>query len=530
MKKIFYPLVLCAAAIAAWGCEKDPVEGSSYKLEVNPQTLNFAATGAEAQVITVTAENVEWEVVTPADAEWLTITADTEAATVTVTAADNSETTERTAKIKIAPVGNDSVDAKTVTVKQAAAGEGGGETGDIKMKLSTRSVKFAGAGETVDVTVTFEGTDEMLPFTCTPDEECDWVTIDIKDGVISFTAPLNDNTASRSAMVTVKPENENIASQKIALSQEAGATGKIDVTLFFPFNFKWDETMQKQAMVTLDGLTGVDARTEGEDGSEAEWIHASLKRHGAEQDPSTYKYYLYVTVDNNMVEQARKGYVILEACVEGESASPVRVEVTQEAGKNGLSTLTEDVELPAFNYVTAQVTPWSKPEAQTTSPWSFEFRSEGLSMNVWGKYVGTGTVMRFTLEGAPLAFDPDEENYSYTLDDGDYVGVTRKAYGEKYEPFTFAKGDNGGIYASAWALFYENDAETASAPLDGTISVKYTGTENSYEITFNLTDDLGHAITGSWTGTLTKLSEGGMREPGGFDGDGGDDDFTTPEL
>lgn len=151
-------------------------------------------------------------------------------------------------------------------------------------------------------------------------------------------------------------------------------------------------------------------------------------------------------------------------------------------------------------------------------------------MNVWGKYVGTGTVMRFTLEGAPLAFDPDEENYSYTLDDGDYVGVTRKAYGEKYEPFTFAKGDNGGIYASAWALFYENDAETASAPLDGTISVKYTGTENSYEITFNLTDDLGHAITGSWTGTLTKLSEGGMREPGGFDGDGGDDDFTTPEL
>lgn len=529
MKKIFYPLVLCAAAIAAWGCEKDPVEGSSYKLEVNPQTLNFAATGAEAQVITVTAENVEWEVVTPADAEWLTVTADTEAATVTVLAADNSETTERTAKIKIAPVGNDSVDAKTVTVKQAAAGEGGGETGDIKMKLSARSVKFAGAGETVDVTVTFEGTDEMLPFTCTPDEECDWVTIDIKDGVISFTAPLNDNTVSRSAMVTVKPENENIASQKIALSQAAGATGVIKVENY-PFNFKWDEVSNRQGVVTLDGLTGVAVRTEGEDGSEANWIHASLKRYGEALDPTKYTYYMSVSVDVNTVEQERKGYVVLEACVEGESATPVRVEVTQTAGQKGLSTLTEDVELPAFNYVTAQVTPWSKPEAQTTSPWSFEFRSEGLSMNVWGKYVGTGTVMRFTLEGAPLAFDPDEENYSYTLEDGDYVGVTRKAYGEKYEPFTFAKGDNGGIYASAWALFYENDAETASAPLDGTISVKYTGTENSYEITFNLTDDLGHAITGSWTGTLTKLSEGGMREPGGFDGDGGDDDFTTPEL
>lgn len=528
MKKIFYPLVLCAAAIAAWGCEKDPVEGSSYKLEVNPQTLNFAATGAEAQVITVTAENVEWEVVTPADAEWLTVTADTEAATVTVLAADNSETTERTAKIKIAPVGNDSVDAKTVTVKQAAAGEGGGETGDIKMKLSARSVKFAGAGETVDVTVTFEGTDEMLPFTCTPDEVCDWVTIDIKDGVISFTAPLNDDTVSRNAMVTVKPENENIASQKIALSQAAGATGVIKVENY-PFNFKWDEVSNRQGVVTLDGLTGVAVRTEGEDGSEANWIHASLKRYGEALDPTKYTYYMSVSVDVNTVEQERKGYVVLEACVEGESATPVRVEVTQTAGQKGLSTLTEDVELPAFNYVTAQVNPWSKPEAQTTSPWSFEFRSEGLSMNVFGKYIGTGVAMRFTLQGDPLAFDPDEENYSYTLGDGDYVGVTRKPYGEKYEPLTFAKGDNGGVYASAWALFYENDAETASAPLDGTISVKYTGTENSYEITFNLTDDLGHTVTGSWTGTLTELREGGIR-PSGSIGDGGDDDFTTPEL
>lgn len=526
MKKIFYPLVLCAAAIAAWGCTKGPDEGTSYKLEVDPQTLNFAATNAETQIITVTAENVEWEVVAPADAEWVTVTADTEAATVAVSVADNSEETERTAQIKIAPVGNDSVDAKTVTVKQAA-NNGGGEATDITMKLSSRSVKFAGAGETVEVTVTFEGADEVLPFTCTPDGECDWVTIEINEGVIALTAALNDNTVSRSAMLTVQPENENIPAQKIALSQEPGATGKIDVTIFFPLNFRWDETAEKQAMVTLTGLTDFSVRTENEDGSEATWITASAKLHGEAKD---HKYYLNVGVDVNTVEEARVGYVVLEACVEGESATPYRLEVTQEAGKIGLSTLTEDVELPTFTYVTAQVQPYTDPASQQTSPWSFEMRSEGLSMNVWGKYIGSGAVMRFSLQGPALAFDPDEENYSYTLADGDYVGVTRKGYGEKYDPFTFAKGDNGGIYASAWVVYYENDVETVSAPLDGTISVKYTGTENSYEITFNLTDDLGHTVTGSWNGTLTELREGGMREPGGFDDGSSDDDFTTPEL
>ena len=158
--------------------------------------------------------------------------------------------------------------------------------------------------------------------------------------------------------------------------------------------------------------------------------------------------------------------------------------------------------------------------------------TDGLSMNVWGKYVGTGTLLRFTLQGPSLPFDPDEENYSYTLADGEYKGVPRVAYGEKADPFTFAQGDNGGINASAWVAYYENDAITKQAPLFGSITTKNTG-ENSYEITFNLTDDLGHTITGSWSGTFSELRELGMREPGGSADDGSvDDDFgdVTPEL
>ena len=99
-------------------------------------------------------------------------------------------------------------------------------------------------------------------------------------------------------------------------------------------------------------------------------------------------------------------------------------------------------------------------------------------------------------------------------------------------PFTFVQGDNGGINASAWVAYYENDAITKQAPLFGSITTKHTG-GNSYEITFNLTDDLGHTITGSWSGTFSELRELGMREPGGSADDGSvDDDFgdVTPGV
>ena len=59
MKKLFYPLILCAAVAAVVGCKKDPGEKTSYKLEVSPLALNFEATAAAAQSLTVTAEYIE---------------------------------------------------------------------------------------------------------------------------------------------------------------------------------------------------------------------------------------------------------------------------------------------------------------------------------------------------------------------------------------------------------------------------------------------------------------------------------------
>lgn len=532
MKKLFYPLILCAAVAAVVGCKKDAGEKTSYKLEVSPRALNFEATGAAAQTVTVTAENVEWEVVKAAEATWVTVTTDEANSTISVSVDDNTAETERTAQIQVAPVANDSVEAKTITVTQAAGNGEGGDGGDedlsnVTMKLSANNAKFAGAGETVEITVTFEGTDRMLPFTVTPDDpECDWLTIEINEGVIALTAGLNDNTVSRSALLTVKPESDQIGAKKISVSQEAGAVSKIEPTIFFPLNFRWDETTEKQLMVTLIGLETFVASAVNEDGSACDWVNLRQKHY------MEGKYYLYVSVDNNMEEVARTATIILEAGEGEPAATPVELTVTQEAGKKGLSTLTGDEVLPTFATVNVSVTPYMDPTSQATSPWNFTMYTDGLSMNVWGKYVGTGTLLRFTLEGPSLPFDPDEENYSYTLADGDYVGVPRVAYGEQAEPFTFAQGDNGGINASAWVAYYENDAITKQAPLFGSITTKNTG-ENSYEITFNLTDDLGHTITGSWSGTFSKLRELGMREPGGWDGGGSvDDDFgdVTPEL
>ena len=167
MKKLFYPLILCAAVAAVVGCKKDAGEKTSYKLEVSPRALNFEATGAAAQTVTVTAENVEWEVVKAAEATWVTVTTDEANSTISVSVTDNTAETERTAQIQVAPVANDSVEAKTITVTQAAGNGEGGDGGDedlsnVTMKLSANNAKFAGAGETVEITVTFEGTDRML--------------------------------------------------------------------------------------------------------------------------------------------------------------------------------------------------------------------------------------------------------------------------------------------------------------------------------------------------------------------------------
>lgn len=529
MKKLFYPLILCAAAVAVLGCEKEPAKTTTYKLEVSTLALNFKATAAAAQTVTVTAENVEWEVITGEDANWVTVTPDEENSTITVSVTDNTTETERTAQIQVAPVANDSVEAQTVTIKQAAK-DGESEPTDVTMKLSSNSAKLLGAGGQEVITVTFEGTDEKLPFTVTPDAECDWLTIDVnvETGEVTLGAALNDDTVSRSIMLTVAAENENIAPKKISVSQEAGATGKIELTVFFPLNFRWDETASKQAKVTLTGLTEFGARIENEDGTECEWAHVRQRPYGSDGT----QFYVEVWADNNMTLVARKAYLVLEATAEGESATPVRQEITQEAGKEGLSTLTGDVELPAFSDVKAYVTPYNDPEAMVTSPWAFTFMTEDLEYNVWGNYVGTGTLVRFTLQAPAIPFDEDEKNYSYTLQDGEYKGVVRVSeYGAKYEPFTFAQGDNGGINASAWIQKYENDVLTEAAPLFGAIETLNTG-ENSYIIKFDLTDDMGHTITGSWEGTLSELREQGMREPSDWDNDGSgvDDGFDDPVV
>ena len=300
MKKLFYPLILCAAVAAVVGCKKDAGEKTSYKLEVSPLALNFEATGAAAQTVTVTAENVEWEVVKAAEATWVTVTTDEANSTISVSVDDNTAETERTAQIQVAPVANDSVEAKTITVTQAAGNGEGGDGGDedlsnVTMKLSSNNAKFAGAGETVEITVTFEGTDRMLPFTVTPDDpECTWLTIEINEGVIALTADLNDNTVSRSALLTVKPESDQIGAKKISVSQEAGAVSKIEPTIFSPLNFRWDETTEKQLLVTLIGLETFVASAVNEDGSACDWVKLRQKSY------MEGKYYLYVSVDNNM--------------------------------------------------------------------------------------------------------------------------------------------------------------------------------------------------------------------------------------
>ena len=51
------------------------------------------------------------------------------------------------------------------------------------------------------------------------------------------------------------------------------------------------------------------------------------------------------------------------------------------------------------------------------------------------------------------------------------------------------------------------------APVNGGTFTVATDAQGVSTITFNLTDDNGHAITGSWSGTITRVSDEDLAAP-----------------
>ena len=112
MKRLSY---IAAACIALAACNKTDTELPS--LDVTPGQLSFAAEGAAAQELTVTASGVTWEYALSAGAsEWVTVEERT-AGKLNVTVRDNLKSEPRTASLTV-KTDNFKVKSRMVTITQ----------------------------------------------------------------------------------------------------------------------------------------------------------------------------------------------------------------------------------------------------------------------------------------------------------------------------------------------------------------------------------------------------------------------------
>ena len=155
---------------------------------------------------------------------------------------------------------------------------------------------------------------------------------------------------------------------------------------------------------------------------------------------------------------------------------------------------------------------WDK--VSTFSEWNLYLWEEGVSYKAsTGAFVGTGARLAITLVSERINFNDDN---AYYIPDGTYT-VTALAEGETSAPgqLRYPEVSTTGhpkLPIGAWYTKLENDAYTKEqAPLvTGTLTVTRSGEEYTFVLDFE--DDLGYAVTGSYTGAM-ELSVVGTARP-----------------
>lgn len=127
---------------------------------------------------------------------------------------------------------------------------------------------------------------------------------------------------------------------------------------------------------------------------------------------------------------------------------------------------------------------------------------------------------------ALIVSDPEQIKGDYITFDliSDENGLVDGTYtvNDTFEPFGVFKGrvNYGGTPIFSWFGNLEDlDSEgynNIMAPVNGGTFTVATNAQGVSTITFNLTDDKGHAITGSWSGEITRISDDDIPQSAGI--------------
>lgn len=204
-------------------------EGNSnpvvYSLTVEPASLTFGAEGAAPQEVTVTTEGEGLTWSTSTEADWLTVTE--KAGGFTVSAADNPDTSERTADITVTP-SERSASPKAVRVVQEGkvlppslmlSYEGGPLPEEFTLAYNDkepRDIDVVAVNVEWNVSVEYEGeqTDRWLTVNKVEDVSRSYVVLQVIDGNQNLTS------SPRSCVVRITADVEGIGPFEVRMTQE----------------------------------------------------------------------------------------------------------------------------------------------------------------------------------------------------------------------------------------------------------------------------------------------------------------------
>lgn len=499
MKKYLW---LASVMLLAAACK--PETDNTASLSASSSEIEFEAAGAAVQTITVTARNVTWNYSMPeSTAAW--ITAERNGDALSLTAADNMSKEARTGQIRIFAENNDKVAALGISLRQA----GNADAPDLYLTVEPASLTFVGEGASPqEVTVT--ASVETLAWEAVPDgDAAEWIAVEAGNGKFSVSVSDNPSEERRTGKIIVTPSETAAEAKAVIVVQEGKIVPPSLTVTPIPESMEWEykdiETMLYLSITAVNCTWS--ARAVDEEGKTADWVGLYPDKNNTQLNirPQT----------RNTSASPRSGYVIISADAEG--IEEVRFPVSQTGAPEHLTTLAEDLDLNTLGLSWARTTMTPQyPEDLFQSPstkWEMNICSSGISFNPnTGRYEGDGHKLQFTLVTDQIMLD--EETMNYVIPDGEYVvGPVKPSPEDPTEfyykdPFTIDQGEEGTSiwvpYRGFWYLETEAGETGDRAPMrEGTVTVTKQAAGNTlYTLDFDLTDDMGNRITGTYEGSI----------------------------
>ena len=490
--------ILLAAAVALLAASCNKTETETKSLEVSPTSLEFEAAGGTVQNVTVQAQNVTWEYSVSAAAQaWMTVSQ--EGNVLTVSVADNNKGEQRTGQIRIQVTDGSKLPARGVTVTQQA----NANPPEMSISVNPSSLTFEGEGAAPqEVTVT--SSSETLTWTAAPDETSgEWITVAAAGDKLTVSVADNPDTQRRSGTVVITPSDDAADSKAIRIIQEGrilppSLTVSPSDPIEIPYN-GIDGKLYVLLTVTAEN-TEWSAKATDAEGNALDWATATA---------STGEGYINLSFTRNTQKQPRSGILVVTPTAEG--LNELRIPITQTAAPDHLTTLDGDLDLMTldFDHGYSTLMPYAPDDTMIpVSTWDINILTDGVTPSMGG-IEGSGHRLHFMPVTERIEMNDDD---MYILPDGEYeivpAPLDSDGSGVYKAPWTIEQGSEGETvwskYMGFWYLEYRDNEVVGAAPVvSGTVIVtKMEGFENSYVFEFDLLDDIGNRLTGTYSGSI----------------------------